>query len=88
MATTVDKHYATEDEKRPFVNDDEPFSSKYERMPGAKSSISETIEPFTESQMLRDPRTVIENFNILAISVHFQIVCLQLMMNKPRETIR
>ena len=58
MATTIDKHYASEDEKRPFVSDDQTFNSQYERMPGAKSSISETIEPFTESQVLRDPRTV------------------------------
>ena len=58
MATTIDKHYASEDEKRPFVNDEQSFSSQYERMPGAKSSMSETIEPYTESQILRDPRTV------------------------------
>ena len=59
MATTIDKQYASEDEKRPFVNDEQSFSSQYERMPGAKSSISETIEPYTESQILRDPRTVL-----------------------------
>ena len=58
MATSIDKHYASEDEKRPFASDDQTFNSQYERMPGAKSSISETSEPFTESQVLRDPRTV------------------------------
>ena len=58
MATTIDKHYATEDEKKPFVNDEQPFSNKYERISNVKSSTSETYEPYTESQMLRDPRMV------------------------------
>ncbi|XP_065062864.1 uncharacterized protein LOC135689542 [Rhopilema esculentum] len=56
MATTIDKHYATEDEKKPFVNDEQPFSNQYERISNVKSSTSETYEPYTESQMLRDPR--------------------------------
>ena len=57
MATTIDKLYATEEERKPFANDDETFTSRYERISDAKASVSDT-EPFTESQMLRDPRMV------------------------------
>ena len=57
MATTIDKHYATDEERKPFANDDEPFTSRYERISDAKASVSDA-EPFTESQMLRDPRMV------------------------------
>ncbi len=58
MATTIDKHYATEGEKKPLTsNEERPPFTEYERISNAKPSVSEE-QPFTDSVMLRNPRTV------------------------------
>ena len=65
MATTIDKHYATDGEKQSLTrSEDQPFNNEYERISNAKPSISED-QPFTDSQMLRDPRSVSETFFLI-----------------------
>eukprot|EP00794_Sanderia_malayensis_P011837 gene11837-13065_t len=73
MATTIDKHYATEDERRPFASNEERTpTTEYERISAYKTSGSED-EPFTDSVMLRDPRT---KYTILCFVFVISIVVL------------